>query len=177
MTRDPAFEQSAITNLQRYLRQLSFFDPDIPPLPLSGVWDPHTRDALIAFQTKNGLPPTGTADRQTWTLLFDQYSRSIKEKSPPARMPIYPRLPERDSLRQGDVGFPVTAVQYMLDELTLEYEGLENVPQNGIFGPETAQAVREFQRRNRLSETGEVDKETWDSLVRSYELTANNIMQ
>ena len=92
-------------------------------------------------------------------------------------MPIYPRLPERESLRLGDVGFPVTAVQYMLDELTLEYEGLEGVPQSGIYGPETAQAVKEFQRRNLLPETGEVDKKTWDALVRSYEIVAADTQQ
>ena len=177
MTPTPPFERSAIRNLQRYLRQLSFFDPDIPPLPLSGIWDPNTRDALIAFQEKNGLPGTGVADEKTSNLLYNQYLDSIDEKSPPARMPIYPRLPERDSLRQGDVGFPVTAVQYMLDEVTLEYEGLENVPHNGIYGPETAQAVIQFQRRNLLPETGEVDKKTWDTLVRSYEFIVNDTQQ
>ena len=177
MTPNPPFERSAIQNLQRYLRQLSFFDPDIPPLPVSGVWDPNTKEALIAFQKKNGLPPTGVADQKTWNLLYEQYLASVEEKSPPARMPVYPRLPERDSLRRGDVGFPVTAVQYMLDELTLEYEGLENVPQNGIYGPETEAAVREFQKRNLLPESGEVDKKTWDAIVRSYELILNDTVQ
>ena len=177
MTRNPDFEKSAIRNLQRYLRQLSFFDNDIPPLPLSGVWDPHTRDAVIAFQQKNGLEPTGIADEQTWNLLFEQYTLSIEEKSPPERMAIYPRLPERDSLRLGDVGFPVTAVQYMLDELTIQFEGLDNVPQNGIYGEETVRAVAEFQRRNLLPPTGEVDKRTWDTLVRSYDLVANDYRQ
>lgn len=177
MTPTPPFERAAIRNLQRYLRQLSFFDPDIPPLPLSGLWDPDTRAALIAFQQKNGLVTTGVADEKTWNLLYEQYLASVDEKSPPARMPIYPRLPERESLRPGDVGFPVTAVQYMLDELTLEYEGLEGVPQNGIYGQETAQAVRAFQRRNLLPETGEVDKKTWDALVRSYEIVAADTQQ
>ena len=174
---NPSYEREAIRNLQRYLRHLSYFDEDIPPLPLSGLWDPNTREALIAFQRKNQLPPTGTADERTWTLLYDQYRRSLEEKSPPATMPIFPRLPERSSLRLGDVGFPVTAVQYMLDELTIEFDGLEGVPQNGIYGPETARAVTEFQRRNLLPETGEVDKATWDALVRSYELIANDYMQ
>ena len=174
---NPSYEREAIRNLQRYLRHLSYFDEDIPPLPLSGLWDPNTRNSLIAFQRKNDLPPTGTADERTWTLLYDQYRRSVKEKSQPAAMPIFPRRPERTSLRLGDVGFPVTAVQYMLDELTLEFDGLEGVPQNGIYSPETARAVTEFQRRNLLPETGEVDKTTWDALVRSYELIANDYMQ
>ena len=177
MTRNPDFERAAILNLQRYLKQLSYFDDDISPLPTSGVWDPHTRDALISFQQKNGLEPTGVADEQTWNLLFDQYTRSIEEKSPPERMEVFPRLPERDSLRLGDVGFPVTAVQYMLDALTVQFEGLDGVPQNGIYGEETARAVAEFQRRHLLPPTGEVDKQTWDTLVRSYHVVANDYQQ
>lgn len=170
-------QRAAIINLQRYLRQLSYFDSDIPPVPSTGVWDPHTRNALTAFQQKYGLPPTGIADETTWNLLYDHYVRSIEEKSPPERMPVYPRLPERSTLRRGDVGFPVTAVQYMLDELTIHLEGLDGVPQNGLFEAETERAVTEFQRRHLLPPTGEVDKRTWDTLVRSYELVAGDTRQ
>ena len=177
MTRNPDFERAAIRNLQRYLKQLSYFDKDIPPLPQSGVFDPHTRDALVAFQRKNGLSPTGVADEETWDLLFEQYTASIEEHAEPARMPVYPRLPERSVLSIGDVGFPVVAVQYMLDELTLIFDGLEGVPQNGIYDQKTADAVAEFQRRNLLPVTGEVDKETWDTLVNSYETVANDYQQ
>ena len=80
---NPPYERQAIRNLQRYLRQLAFFDDALLPLPQNGLWDPHTRDALIAFQRKNGLPPTGVADEQTWNLLYSQYLASIEEKSPP----------------------------------------------------------------------------------------------
>ena len=177
MNQAPINEKKAIANLQRYLRQLSYFDPDIPPLPVSGIWNPHTTDALIAFQQKNGLAPTGRADEKTWNMLFDQYKRSLEEKSPPLRMPIFPRLPERDALMRGDVGFPVTAVQFMLDELTLLYEGLDDVPQNGLFEERTEQAVKEFQRRNLLPATGKVDKQTWDSLINSYEMVINDTQQ
>ena len=174
---NPPYEREATRNLQRYLRQLAFFDDELLPLPINGLWDPHTQNALIAFQQKNGLAPTGIADEETWNLLYSQYLDSIEEKSPPRDMPIFPRLPERSSLMRGDVGFPVTAVQYMLDELTLRYDGLEGVPQNGIYGAETEQAVREFQRRNLLPITGEVDKKTWDALVRSYELINQDYQQ
>ena len=175
--RNPQFEEAAVKDVQRYLRHLSFFDGDIPPLPLSGVWDPHTQDALLAFQRKNGLPPTGAADATTWNLLFDQYTRSMREKAPPLPMPVYPRLPERDSLRQGDVGFPVTAVQYMLDQLSIQFDGLDDVPQNGLYDEKTAEAVKEFQRRHLIPVTGEVDKQTWDTLVGSYEAVTQDQMQ
>lgn len=174
MTRNPEFEKSAIRNLQRYLRQLSYFDDDIPPLPESGSFDPHTRDALIAFQRINGLEPTGIADERTWNLLFDQYTQSVEERSEPKRMPIYPRLPEREVLTVGDVGFPVVAVQYMLDQLTVQFENLDGVPQNGIYDRKTAEAVSEFQRRHLLPITGEVDKKTWDTLVVSYDLVTKD---
>ena len=67
----------AILNLQRYLRQLSYFDESIPPPPLSGTWDARTEEALAAFQKNNRLPETGRADEVTWNLLNDEYKRSM----------------------------------------------------------------------------------------------------
>ena len=64
-----AFERDAISNTQKYLRQLSYHDGDIPPVPIDGIWDTETVRALTAFQRKNGLAPTGRVDRATFELL------------------------------------------------------------------------------------------------------------
>jgi peptidoglycan hydrolase-like protein with peptidoglycan-binding domain len=37
-------------------------------------------------------------------------------------------------------------------------------PVDGIFGPETARAVREFQQRARLAVNGRIDRSTWEEL-------------
>ena len=73
-------EEQAIRNLQRYLRQLSYFDEDISPIVINGVWNDETRNALLEFQRKNGLSPTGTVDRETTLLLHSKY-RAAKQKN------------------------------------------------------------------------------------------------
>lgn len=160
----------AITNLQRYLRQLSYFDDDIPPIAITGEWNNETEDALIAFQRKNRLPPTGTADEQTWNLLFSQYSNSLEDNSPPAGVPFFPREPRNESLGIGDESFVVAVIQYMLGELALLYDLIDSVEITGRFDSKTEAAIAEFQKRNLFPQTGRVDKRTWDRLVKAYEL-------
>lgn len=174
MARTSPNEEQAISNLQRYLRQLSYFDEDIPPVVINGDWNDETQNALTVFQRKNRLSPTGTADEQTWNLLFSQYQNSLEENSPPSRVPLFPRQPAGESLGLGDVGFVVSVIQYMLNELSLLYDGLDNVEINGNFDADTEAAVTEFQKRNIFPQTGRVDKRTWDRLVRSFELASTS---
>ncbi len=39
---------------------------------------------------------------------------------------------------------------------------------DGIYGPETTEAVRSFQLANGLPPTGQVDRETWEELLEEY---------
>ena len=162
-------EEQAISNLQRYLRQLSYFNGDHEPIAINGIWNDETRRALIAFQQANRLAPTGTADEQTWNLLFSQYRASLEENSPPSSVPFFPRYPTGGSLGLGDESFVVSVIQYILTELSVLYDNLEAVEINGVFDENTQAAVSEFQRRNLFPQNGRVDKRTWDRLVTSFE--------
>ena len=174
MTRYYPSEEQAIRNLQRYLRQLSYFDEDIEPILINGIWNDETQNALMTFQRKNKLSPTGTADEQTWNLLFSQYESSIEENSPPASVPFFPRQPIGESLGLGDEGFVVSVIQFLLEELSVLYDGLENVTVRGIYDESTKSAISEFQKRNLFPQTGRVDKRTWNRLVTSYELALSS---
>lgn len=48
-------------------------------LPLTGVLDEPTRDALFCFQQLNRLPPTGILDRPTWDALADAYNKYLPQ--------------------------------------------------------------------------------------------------
>ncbi|MBE6647474.1 MAG: hypothetical protein E7611_07565 [Ruminococcaceae bacterium] len=166
---DNAFERDAIMNIQRYLRHLSFGDDEIVELPLDGIWDSATRDALIGFQKKMGLLPTGTVDRETFDILKREYDRSVALNSPPARIDLFPREPKGYSLRDGDTGILVDTVQYILSELERLYS-LPEIKRSGVYDPETAQAISYFQERNSIPSTGRVDRETWDALAVQHNL-------
>ena len=47
-------------------------------------------------------------------------------------------------------------------------QGSTTVPQDGYYGPATAEGVRQFQQEEGLPPTGRVDTATWDALYRAY---------
>lgn len=161
-------EREAIYNLQRYLRQLSYHDEEIPSPPLDGVMDTATTDALKAFQRKERLPQTGTANRATWDALYNAYRASISAYSAPVAISLFPRSSEGFALKRGDKTFPVQFVQFALRELELIYAGLADVTLSNTYDENTEKAVRLFQGKNNLPETGEVDRLTWDELAMVY---------
>ena len=44
-------------------------------------------------------------------------------------------------------------------------QGYSDVPADGIFGPQTTAALRQFQQQSGLPDTGKADRETWDALA------------
>ena len=66
------------------------------------------------------------------------------------------------------VGQPIRSLQTMLRTIAHADETLLKIVPDGIYGPNTVQAVREFQRQNALPVTGETDNATWNKLVAVY---------
>ena len=62
----------------------------------------------------------------------------------------------------------VREVQEYLRQLARSYPRIPLLAVDGVFGPETAEAVRVFQELFGLSPTGEVDSTTWEALRREY---------
>ena len=161
-------EREAIRNLQRYLRHLSYFYDEIDPVPIDGVFDTATESALRAFQKTQGLPVTGRADQESFERLFEAYTRSNTQKSAPIRIALFPQIPEAYTIELGDTQFLVRMIQYALSELGAVYEGLDGVPQNGIYDEATANAVKRFQALHALPQNGGVDRATWNALADAY---------
>lgn len=163
------FERDAIMQIQRYLRHLSFHNTDIPPVPVDGIWDRETRESVIAFQVANGLSPTGIVDRETWDKLKEEYDKSVSLNSPPIKLDVFPRMPQGYSLKLGEKSFLSVALQHMLDELEKIYL-FPTLSSSGVYDEITATNIREFQAQNRIPQSGEVDRETWDALAVQFNL-------
>ena len=161
-------EAQAVKNLQRYLRQLSYDEESIQSPPVDGIFESDTQAALRQFQRLKELPVTGIADRDTWELLYAAYRASLASNSPPRTVALFPRTPKGYVLSKGGSGIPVTALQYMLVELALNYTELEEVIVNGLFDEPTERAVLAFQKRNVLRQTGTVDLDTWNAIADQY---------
>ena len=59
---------------QSMLTVLHLLDSRIPAPPHTGVLDPATAEAVAAFQSVAGLPPTGEIDKRTWKDLALYYA-------------------------------------------------------------------------------------------------------
>lgn len=158
-------EAQAIENLQRYLRQLSYHNSNITPPPIDGIFEKDTEKALREFQAMQGLPVTGRADRRTWEELYALYRASIAENEPPRTVAILPFVAGEILLSEGDEGFTINVLQYMLRELGESLAELEDVEISGIFDDRTARAVRLFRAQNGLTDSETVDLMTWNTLV------------
>lgn len=66
------------------------------------------------------------------------------------------------------VGQPIRSLQTMLRVIAEDDPSHMSVIPDGIYGPETVQAVTLFQRKHGLPATGITDQSTWDTIVREY---------
>ena len=170
-------EKDAILKLQTYLRAQSLRYPNAPQVPVDGIFDDATRIALIDFQLRNSLAPTGVADRETWNLLYSQYLDITEANSLPDPIIPFPSYPVGYTVQRGDKSFLVSIIQYMLNEIGLVYNTFEAIEINGEYDEATENIIRDFQERNFLPPTGKTDRKTWSALSRIYNLTLHYIDQ
>ncbi len=101
--------------------------------PIDAVPGPATRAAVRAFQQQKGIRVDGIAGPTTRKALG----------------PLGSPLLGRRALHRGDFGWDVSVLQF---ELT--HAGLYRWPIDGYFGPETARALRAYQRGHGLVPDG-----------------------
>jgi len=161
-----------IYELQLWLRRLAQLGADIPTVIPDGIYGQMTADAVRHFQKEYGLPVTGVVDFETWQAVKDAYKAAESAASPGTAVCVFPSHDYVVSpLERSDI---VMCIQSILAALVVAYDEFEDVEINGIFDEKTSDAVRLFQRINMLDDTGTVDKKTWDSLVRSYNMYAHH---
>lgn len=139
------FERPAVNNLEtRYKFALEFYEK----------YAGQVQEATPAptFTVKPAVQASAPArnDGGFFTNLFGT-TDGIKMKS--AKMPV---------LKEGDNGAGVAAVQAAL---AFHKVGMGETGTYGIFGTGTTLGVKEFQRRNGLKATGQVDPATWSRLM------------
>jgi peptidoglycan hydrolase-like protein with peptidoglycan-binding domain len=121
-----------------------------------GVFGPATSNALRLFQSKRGLEVSGSVDSSTAAALTG--GGAAVAPVPPAPTPAGGSLV---GLAPGTRGPLVVELQQALINAGLSFAG----GADGIFGPATANALREFQTSRGLEPTGRVDQATAAALA------------
>ena len=67
---------TAVYEIQTYIRNISRLDTQIPSLVPDGIYGTETAESITAFQRRHLLPQTGKVDFSTWNKL-----RCVQEPS------------------------------------------------------------------------------------------------
>ena len=156
---------SVVKHIQTLLRDLEINNGSKVTVPIDGIYGIKTKEAVGKFQEENGLNVTGEVDRDTYDLLYKLALQSEINAMEP--LPIY-LLKNGQSVSKGEKSDFVTILQIILNALTVSYDDFQALDLSGEFDTSTENAVRRFQKKNAISPSGIVDKETWNALVRNY---------
>ncbi len=164
--------------IQTQLNRISDNYPAIPKIAeLNGVYGVDTEATVRKFQQIFDLQPTGEVDKSTWYKI-KQYYVGVKKLSDLVGEGITlseVQVPFTNRLQEGNQGIGVKTIQYYLNILAYFNPQLMMVPLNGVFGPETANAVRTFQSFYGLPVTGIVGINTWNTMNRIYTETVESL--
>lgn len=155
--------KDAVYELQEYLRNISRYDKDIPFTVSDGIFGKETTEAVIAFQEKYSLEPTGKVNFETWEKLTEINDEAIFFFSSP--LMTAEENADDFPLKKGKESSLNTTLNLMLSHLAALYSNFETTEVLPIFTEETEEQIRNFQLAAGIEATGEADKRTWNELA------------
>ena len=155
--------------VQTMLNRISRNYPAIPKVAVTGAFNEETETAVREFQRIFGLTPDGVVGKATWYEMVYLYVGVLRlaELVSEGQTFYNVRFQYPGVLREGDRGGEVRILQYMLALLAQFDNTLVPLQPDGIYGPSTTQAVRQYQNLVGLAPDGVAGQATWNSLYRN----------
>lgn len=150
-----------VSHLQYMLAVLAEFNPQIPPIEVTGQFDAATRNAVVSFERWAGLPQTGEVGAVAWDAIYDAYAGVAETVL--SRGEIFPyqnNVVPADSIRE---------LQVQLADVAEETPGMVCPAITGRYDAATRRALLQFQRHCRLPANGRIDAATKNALVDDVE--------
>lgn len=156
----------AVFEAQSYLRNIGRLDSDISRVVPDGIFATETTEAVKSFQRKYNLPETGIIDFELWELIKSKNSEAVFIASEPIQ--IAPITNADLPLTIGTDNTLVYTLHLMLNNVASRYDNFTPLPLQSLFDENTEREVKRWQRVISHTESGEVDKVTWNYLAEFY---------
>lgn len=158
--------------VQDRLNRISNNYPAIPKIqPVNGVFDLNTYNAVVAFQKIFNLTPDSVVGPATWyqITLVNNAVRNLAELEAEGitLQEVSRELPT--ALTEGMQGQNIRLLQFYLATIGTYNDAVPVIAIDGIFGPETRDAVIAFQQFVGLTPDGIVGPNTWNALLNAYQ--------
>lgn len=150
--------------IQRELNRISQNYPAIPKIyPANGIFGESTVEAVKTFQRVFNLTQSGIVNKATWYKLKYIFTavKGLSELTGEGLSAEDIAEPWGDSLRRGDYGQRIRALQYYLNVIAYFNPEIPSVTANDVFDAATENQVRAFERFYGLNPDGVVDFRTW----------------
>jgi len=155
-------EGDAVTSLQTALKKLNYYDG-----PITGFFGPLTEEAVIRFQQAKGLTADGVVGPQTLAALSGGQSTGGQPNNQGSGVPI-PISTGGTTTTGGTSSNALADLQTKLNTLGYYFGSID-----GIYGPQTERAIRDFQSANGLNPDGFLGPETQAKLNAVYQAKIN----
>lgn len=170
-----------VTVLQTMLNRVSQNYPAIPKItPPDGVFGNRTESAVRKFQQVFNLTVDGVVGQATWYKLVFLYVGVTRLSELLSEGQTYYQVAPPSAaqpLQEGDTGIAVSGLQYFLSVIGQVNFNVAPLAIDGVYGPNTRQAVYNFQRSFGLPATGSVDVATWLRLYDEYLSVAQTVLE
>ena len=156
----------AVFELQSFLSNIGKLDSDISKIVPDGIFAEETTAAVKSFQRKYGLQETGTVNFETWEMIKSKNSEAVFTAAEPLQ--IVRITDDNLPLVKGMDNNLVYTLHLMLSHVASRYDNFSSLPLQSLFDENTEREVKRWQRVISHTESGRVDKITWNSLAEFY---------
>lgn len=159
--------------IQYFLSLIGYFNESIPAVKHSGIYDNPTKDAVLTLQREYDLFQDGITGRETWNKLLNLYfdlTSSLPQAYSEEKADVFPGYVMTRGMRDNNIN----KLQKYLEFICEENTEIPKPDQNGYYGNQTFSAVKEFQKKYNLKQTGATGAITWNKIAEVYNELKNN---
>lgn len=156
---------------QFMLNRITQAYPSIPKIQtVDGYFGPETEASVLRFQKIFNLVSDGIIGQGTWYTMVRLYTGILRLSELVSEGQRLGQLnfDYEGFLAEGQRSQRVAFLQYLLSVLSQFYTNIPFVNIDGLYGPQTRQAVIALQQSAGLPQTGTVDEATWEALVERF---------